>query len=174
MVDVSLPDLAEGLAGFQGGASRKFGAEVPAPAAVEWKRILPAGDKIAAVLLQLVQGALQPVEYAAEQPRAKAHRQGTLRGRNRLTDAEAPVVLKDLDRRDDTLKAHDFASQSAKADKHPVTVAERELRLQEDGGREACFGLRILRAQIAVAQAEPQRVVLRWSTRSCSSRTAAS
>ena len=113
--------LPNGFAGFQGGAGRAIGAEVPAPAAVEWKRVLPAGDKITAVFLQLVQGALQAVEHAAEQSRAEAYCQGPLRGRDRLANAEATIVLEDLDRGDPALETDHFTGQATAADKHPVT-----------------------------------------------------
>ena len=60
------------------------------------------------------------VEHAAEQPRAKLHRQRSLCGFDRLTDAEATVVFKNLDRGDTAFQADHLTGQPIDPDKHPV------------------------------------------------------
>ena len=106
--------------GFQDIACRTCRIELPATAAVERKKVLPAGDEITAFLLQLVKRALQSVEHATEQARTKLHRQRALCGFDRLTDAESAVVFKNLDRGDTAFQANHLTGQPADTDKQPV------------------------------------------------------
>jgi hypothetical protein len=121
VINMTFPDLAEGFTGFQGDAGLAFGAEIPAPAAVERKRILPTGDEIAAVLLQSVKWTLQTIKNTAQKSRAEPNRQWPVRCCDRFTDTESAIILKDLDCGDVAVETDHLTGQAAAADKYPVT-----------------------------------------------------